>query len=321
MSPFATELALHRLLAAAGQAPSVLNTQPWRLDAVRGECAELLADPDRRLRVSDPRGRSLHVSCGAALFNLRLAVRTAGHRPLVRLLPDTAEEPLLLAAVRVSPYGPASVRTRELYECIGLRRTNREPFSGRRVPEHVLSELRRAAACEGAGLVMLGRRASADLLEHVAIASDELAGDGGYQAELRAWTMRASRCEGLPSYVQGPGCADDPAPVRDFGTHGGRGPVHFEPRPQLAVLTTAGDGPADWLRAGQALQRVLLTATVHGISASFLNQPLDLRDMRRRSDPRHRCGHIQMIIRLGYGPAVPRAPRRPAVELKETAAA
>ncbi|MEV5745664.1 hypothetical protein AB0L30_36870 [Microbispora rosea] len=321
ISPFATERGFHRLLTAAGQAPSVLNTQPWRLEAVRGEFAELLADPDRRLRVSDPRGRSLHVSCGAALFNLRLAVRTAGHRPLVWLLPNTVEEPLLLAAVRVSPFHPAPARARELYDRIGLRRTNREPFSERRVPEHVLADLRRAAAREGAGLAVLDRPVAADLLEHVAIADDELARDGGYQAELRAWTMSGNRRDGLPSYVRGPRCADDPAPVRDFGAHSEREPVHFESRPQLAVLTTAGDGPLDWLRAGQALQRLLLTATVHGISASFLNQPLDLRDMRRRSDPHHRRGHVQMIIRLGYGPAVPRAPRRPAAELVATAPA
>ncbi|GAB3893688.1 Acg family FMN-binding oxidoreductase [Microbispora bryophytorum] len=317
-SPFATERAFHRLLTAAGQAPSVLNTQPWRLAAVRGEFAELLADPDRRLRVSDPRGRSLHVSCGAALFNLRLAVRTAGHRPLIWLLPNTAEEPQLLAAVRVSPSGPASGRTRELYDHIGLRRTNREPFGERPVPPHVLADLRHAAACEGARLVTLERHAAADLLEHIAVADDELGKDGDYQAELRAWTMSGNRRDGLPSYVRGPGCADDPAPVRDFGTRGERRAVRFESSPRLAVLTTSGDGPADWLRAGQALQRLLLTATVHGVSASFLNQPLDLRDMRRRSDPHHRRGHIQMIIRLGYGPAVPRAPRRPAAELRGT---
>ncbi|GAB3159704.1 Acg family FMN-binding oxidoreductase [Microbispora hainanensis] len=320
-SPLATELAFHRLLTAVGQAPSVLNTQPWRLKAVRGEFAELLADPDRRLRISDPRGRSLHISCGAALFNLRLAVRTASHRPMIWLLPNKAEEPRLLAAVRMSASEPAPLPTRELYECIGLRRTNREPFSERRVPEHVLTDLRQAAAREGAGLVVLDRSASADLLEYVAIADEELSKDGDYQAELRAWTMSGSRHDGLPSYVQGPGCADDPAPVRDFGTHRGPGPVHFESRPQLAVLTTAGDSPAFWLRAGQALQRVLLTAAAYGVSASFLNQPLDLRDMRRRSDPRHRCGHPQMIVRLGYGPVVPRAPRRPVAGLQETVSA
>ncbi|GII82231.1 hypothetical protein Ssi03_02210 [Sphaerisporangium siamense] len=37
--------------------------------------------------------------------------------------------------------------------------------------------------------------------------------------------------------------------------------------------------------------------------------------MRLRSDPGHRRGHAQMILRLGYGPAVPRAPRRSPAEL------
>lgn len=90
----------------------------------------------------------------------------------------------------------------------------------------------------------------------------------------------------------------------------------FEEHLLLAVLTTPGDRPLDWLRAGQALERVLLVATGHGLSASFLNQPLDLRDMRRRRDPHHRRGHPQMIIRLGYGPYVARPPLRPASELE-----
>ena len=77
-----------------------------------------------------------------------------------------------------------------------------------------------------------------------------------------------------------------------------------------------GDRPIDWLRAGQALQRVLLVAARHGVSASFLNQPLDLRDMRGRRDPHHHRGHAQMIIRFGYGPHLPRSPRRPATELE-----
>jgi nitroreductase len=78
MSPsLAAELGVRRLLIAAGQASSVHNTQPWRF-AVSGEEISLRTDPDRRLRVSDPRGRSQHVSCGAALFNLRLAARVTG---------------------------------------------------------------------------------------------------------------------------------------------------------------------------------------------------------------------------------------------------
>jgi hypothetical protein len=81
------------LLATAARAPSVHNTQPWRFRA--GEYAiELYADQSRKLRV-DPVGREMLISCGAALFGLRLAVRSLGHVPVVELLPDRARLRLL----------------------------------------------------------------------------------------------------------------------------------------------------------------------------------------------------------------------------------
>ncbi|WP_248963231.1 hypothetical protein [Sphaerisporangium perillae] len=182
--PAATDLGVRRLLAAAGQAPSVLNTQLWRFRINGDKSVELLADPDRRLRTVDPRGRSLHVSCGAALFNLRLAVRVSGHQPSVWTLPAPREEPRLLATVHMTESAPPSALEQELYAGIGRRRTCREPFSDRRVPPWVLADLRIAASREGANLVLPNRRATADLLDYVAIAEDELAGDHDYLAEL-----------------------------------------------------------------------------------------------------------------------------------------
>ncbi len=81
--------------------------------------------------------------------------------------------------------------------------------------------------------------------------------------------------------------------------------------PHLTVLATARDEPADWLRTGQALQRVLLTATVNGVAASFLYQPMELHDIRQLKDgwwPWPECP--QIIIRFGYGPPGPKTPRR-----------
>ncbi|MEO3867630.1 hypothetical protein ABGB18_02235 [Nonomuraea sp. B12E4] len=317
-TPLVHESGVRRLLVAAGQAPSVLNTQPWRFRVAGRELVELYADAERHLRVSDPRGRNQHVSCGAALFNLRLAVRTAGWRPMVFLLPSPEAEPDLLAAVRVGTALPATAEQRQLYDLIPVRRTSRRPFWDRRIPPAVMAELCLAASREGARLMPLDRHGTADTLDYAAIAEDELSRDHDYRAELAAWTMRGALYDGVPDCAQGPRPLHDPSPTRDFGRR--QGETRFEERPQLAVLTTMGDRPVDWLRAGQALQRVLLVAARHGVSASFLNQPLDLRDMRRRRDPRHRRGHPQMITRLGYGPHVPRSPRRPATELELTRA-
>ncbi|GII03310.1 Acg family FMN-binding oxidoreductase [Planobispora takensis] len=331
LNPLATHAGVRRLITAAGAAPSVHNTQPWRFEVRRGRYIELHADLDRRLHVADPRGRSMSISCGAALFNLRLAMRVAGMRPVVQpmsaagsgpsaLSPDLPSDlpPTLLAAVWPADAVPASAAEYELYEAVKVRRTNRLPFSGDPVPVEVMAELAAAARIEGASLVEVGGTAAAALLEEVAAADEALTVDRDYRLELARWTAGNSRSDGIPSYVQGPRPVGDPAPVRDFARARGER-ARFEPHPRLAVLTTRGDGPADWLRAGQALQRVLLAATLHGVSASFLNQPLDLRDMRHRTDPRHPGGHPQMIIRLGYGAAVPRAPRRPVPELLRAA--
>ena len=94
----------------------------------------------------------------------------------------------------------------------------------------------------------------------------------------------------------------------------------YESRPQLAVLATARDDPADWLRAGQALQRVLLTATVSGLAASFLYQPIELHDMRQSTGwwPWPECP--QIILRLGYGPLGGGSPRRRVDDILDRAA-
>jgi nitroreductase len=58
-------------------APSNHNTQPWHFN-VDGDCLTLCADRTRALPVVDPSDLELIVSCGAALFNLRVALRRCG---------------------------------------------------------------------------------------------------------------------------------------------------------------------------------------------------------------------------------------------------
>jgi hypothetical protein len=81
------------------------------------------------------------------------------------------------------------------------------------------------------------------------------------------------------------------------------------------VLSTRFSAPADWLRAGQALQRVLLTAAAREIATTPLTQPLETADAWLVRDPRSGIEEPQMILRLGYGPPVPPTPRRPACEV------
>lgn len=313
--PFATHVGVRRLVTATIAAPSVHNTQPWRFRLHDASVMELHADPARRLTVLDPQGRALYISCGAALFNLRLAIRMTGHRPLVQAFPDTVDDPNLLAAVAVEEAPMPSSTHAELYATIPHRRTSRRPFTKRIVSQAVRDELVEAARAEGAALGLAGPQTTAYLLSLVSAADRALAADDRYLTELARWTCGRGRGDGVPWYAYGPRPTGRGLPMRDFGLASpvsGRDIDDFAVRPQLGVLLTQRDEPADWLRAGQALQRVLLTATRRGLSTSLLSQPWDMRtDTGAARSP----GHIQAIIRFGYGPPVPGTPRRPFPEV------
>lgn len=299
------DMDIERIVRAATAAPSFHNTQPWQFAVDRGDILQLSADVDRALWVSDPSARLLYMSCGAALLNARLAIRVAGGQPDVWLLPHPDYSFDVLARICISPGTAPSAEERKLYDAIPRRRTNRGPSTGQPIPEPVAEAMREAARTEGAALHVLDRDQTESVLAAAAEAGDKLAAHAEHRDELRRW-IATGRDDGIPLAALPQQPVREPAPVRthDYfaAVPSAKGPkVQYERFPHVAVLTTAEDEPEDWLVAGQALQSVLLTATASGISASFLCQLLELRDMRE-DDPPHWPGpaNPQMIIRLGY---------------------
>ena len=140
------------LIATAARAPSVHNTQPWRF-RVGHYVIELYADRRRKLRV-DPAGREMLISCGAALFGLRLAVRSLGYLPVVELLPDP-DRLRLLARVRLGAAEPMTGRERQMLAALPHRHTHRGPFAPGPLPAGLLAGLQHDALAEGATLALV----------------------------------------------------------------------------------------------------------------------------------------------------------------------
>ncbi|MDX3458894.1 nitroreductase [Streptomyces sp. ME02-8801-2C] len=318
------------LVADATAAPSMHNAQPWRFRFVAGErLLVLCADLERAMPRSDPDNRALHIGCGAALFNLRVAAAHAGLIPQTRLLPEPGEL-LLLAEVRLAdPSGPARDEDglARLHPAIAQRHTSRHPFTEQDIPDGVRAALQDAAAREGAVLLFPGPWHAGTVLElvHDAESRDVLDPDG--QEDLVRWTRLGAEADtavdGVPEYAFGPRKRDGKAPLRDFAGRrpvADRGTTAFERTPHLALLSTRGDTPADWLRAGQALERVLLEATLAGLATALTSHPLESPELRWLArDPASGAGQVQMVLRLGYGPRGPATPRRPVRDVLEFA--
>jgi len=309
------------LVAEATTAPSMHNAQPWRFRFVAGErLLQLRADPDRAMPRSDPGNRALHIGCGAALFNLRVAAVHASLVPRTHLLPDP-QDPLLLASVQLADLSeaPQEKDLWRLHPAIRQRRTSRHPFSERDIPEDIRATLQAAAAREGATLLFPGLWHVETLLAlvHDAESRDLLRAEGN--EDMVRWTRLGGEVDtavdGVPAYAFGPRNRDGKAPVRDFSGRRSvpdRENAAFERTPHLALLGTRSDGPRDWLMAGQALERVLLESTLAGLSTSLTSHPLEDRELRLLArDPGSGVGHVQMVLRLGYGPKGPATPRRP----------
>ncbi|MFI6359767.1 Acg family FMN-binding oxidoreductase [Streptomyces sp. NPDC050743] len=311
--------ALEACISAAVAAPSIYNTQPWRFRLAPDTVAlEVRAAPERGLRHADPVGRALHLSAGAAVFNLRVATAHFGWAPVVRLLPDP-EDPGVLASLRLSEAAQRHTAGHrpDLYEMIWRRHCSRFPFSSRTLPPSIRTELAEAAQTEGATLTFPRATETARLLRVATEAEHRNRADPDRAVESRRWVHRDPDDPadvGIPQAALGPQDAHEQLPMRDFTAqrHPERLPAQpFESLPVVALLTTEHDRRSDWLRAGQALEHLLLVATAHDVRASLLHQPMEWPDLRRDVSPvPDLTGHVQILIRLGYGPQGPATPRR-----------
>lgn len=307
-------------MASAVWAPSLHNTQPWWF-AVGERQIVLHADTGRQLAVTDPDGREMLISCGAALFNLRLGLRLAGRIPQARVLPDP-RDPTLIAEVSFDGRAEPDAYERRLGGHILRRRTHRGAFAPDPLPRGLLGVLRESAALDGTMLrVVADPGYRAVLAAATDSAEQTLRLDAAHVSEMSRWVIPpgSTRRDGVPptSYPARPEHTDPDFPGRDFARGHGWGlpPLSCAP-PQgaagvVALLTTPGDRPEDWVRAGQAMQRILLTASSYGVAAALHSQPVELTWMREfirtlLGDG----GHPQLVVRLGLVTQVAQSVRR-----------
>jgi hypothetical protein len=316
------------LIETAARAPSVHNTQPWRF-RVSQDTVELYADASRQLR-TDSDGREMLVSCGAALYGLRLAVRSLGYQPDVEVLSFGSEQPSarlrLLARVRLGPSALITADERKMLAAMPRRHTHRGPFEPGPLPAGLLPRLQDDARVEGATLTVIDSGHALDeLAVIVAAAAPGQDGDPRTRADMRRWSGEASRLsrDGVPAHAfpAVPRRAVGQLPQRDFDLGRGLGWLTADgpAAPVTLVLSTSGDTQQEWLQAGQALHRLLLTAASQWVFACLNTQPLEDAPTRALvNDCLSRLGSLQMLLQLGVSRTAHATARRPAADVELT---
>jgi hypothetical protein len=240
-------------------------------------------------------------------------MRHHGRQPVLDLFPEESR-PELVARITPGRARAPSEALETLYDAIVRRHTNRWPFAASVVSADITESLVAAARSEGATLTVAGAVARNAILSLTQSAERRLRAQGAYRAELGRWTVpERGRGDGVPASVVGPWDAMEVLPIRDFGLlqpQPMRASERFEPFPTILVLSTRGDAREQWVSAGQALERMLLAATVHRLATTPISQPLEVPAIRDLLTDPGEGDWAQMVLRVGYGRPSPVTPRR-----------
>lgn len=310
--PDLTDLVRYATLAASGH-----NTQPWHFRLL-DSAIHILPDFARRTPVVDPDDHHLYVSLGCAAENLALAADASGRPGELRFDPANGGTILF-------DFTAGAPRPSALCDAIPKRQSTRAVYDGRAVASPDLAELQQAAKVDGVEMVLITDRAKMRQLRDLVIAgnSAQLA-DPAFVAELKHWVRfnpSSALREGDGLYSASSGNPSLPTwlgermfdVVFKAESENEKYVQQLDSSAGIAVFVAQQADQAHWVRVGQSCQRFALRATSLGLKLSFINQPVEVANLRpelagivglsgRRPD---------IVMRFGYGPTVPVSPRRP----------
>lgn len=306
---------MRELVRAATLAANGHNTQPWRF-AITADAITILPDVTRRLPIVDPHDRELWISLGCALENLLVTARAMGYAPEVTYpeATDTITVQLMPEGAQVSP----------LFAAIPLRQNTRSPYDGQPIPVADLGRIQGLPLEPGVALQVLTNTAERQRVEeYVTLGNLQQYADAAFIAELIAW-LRFNKREALATldglYTR---CAGNPEVPRWLGQMfvAGTQPqqqadadvAKLRSSPAIVAIASETDDRVAWVRTGQVYERLALTTTTLNIKSAFVNQPVEVAELRAQFQQALGLGAAlpQLVVRMGYAGTMPRSPRRP----------
>ncbi len=327
MATYAADLAPLRAALPADPAPRDLirfatlaanshNAQAWQF-RVSPARIDIVPDLFRATPVVDPDNHHLYVSLGCAAETLSLAAASRGLPGQLRFDPATGE-------IRFN-YAKGVASDTPLSDAIAQRQSTRSDYDGSTLSAADVTLLANAAHISGVDLILMTERPQlARLSDLIATGTAAQIADPAFIRELKLWMRFNPRSalqsgDGLFSATSGnPVLPDWLGPVALDWTNTAadenrNNAAKIASSSGIAVFVSAKDDPEHWVLAGQACQRFALQATAMGLKHAFLNQPVEVPDLRdelaalvgltgRRPD---------LVMRFGRGAVMPFSARRP----------
>jgi nitroreductase len=317
-APLRLDGGVSELIRYATLAANSHNTQPWRFTA---EERRITIAPDfaRRCPAVDPNDHHLFVSLGCAAENLVHAAAAAG----LAAMPATASGAI---AIELEP--ARSVES-ELFKAIPRRQSTRAIYDGRAASSETLSALEKAGTRAGVAMMIITDKSKIKgVIDYVMEGNSAQMRDKAFMDELKHWIRfndsdAVATMDGLSAAASGN--SQWPAwlarlllpLVLTESAENEKYRHQIQSSAGVAVFVADRGDQAHWVEVGRACQRFALQATALGLKLAFINQPVEVADVRKQFASSLGIGDRlpDLVMRFGFGPNLPKSLRRPVEQL------
>jgi molybdopterin/thiamine biosynthesis adenylyltransferase len=270
------------IIKAGIQAPSGDNAQPWKF-SFKDSTIFLYLNRDADHSFFNINQIASIISCGAVLENMQIATTRFGIKAKIVYLPDAKDENLMAKVL----FDVANVPKDPLFDVIWRRHTNRKPYDRKPISEKVLQEFKdMVKIVPGANLQVIADRTELKKVARIIYKTDRIrtehrplhehlyrmlrftegeareTRDGFLLKNLEAGLagevfLRATKSWHVMNIVNRVGLG------RMAALHSYQSILNSS---AVALLTVEGMGIEDFLKGGQALERIWLAITQQGLA-------------------------------------------------------
>lgn len=302
------------LVRMATLAPNGHNTQPWRFHT-ENRLLTMTPDFSRRTPVVDPDDHHLFVSLGAAAENIVIAGPLLAKPGALSIGDDGSLH---------YAWQDGKAAANDLADAIVRRQSTRSDYDGRPLDAATVRALQAAGQADGVRLVLLTERKAIDAVRDLVLAGNSAQmDDPAFVAELKAWlrfspSSAMARGDGLYAAASGNPSLPDFLGRRAFdlvfkkASENTKYAKQIDSSAGLAVFFAERADARGWITVGRAHQRFLLEATRQGLTAAYVNQPVEVAALRPQLAALvgEKDLRPDLVIRFGRAPALPFSPRR-----------